>query len=634
MSEEPTSTTPPPGAADGWTNPDKAAMKARVRKLQQLIAVFLKAGKTLRLYSEDHRFFNRFATEFESRLAEQHEFDEALTFEITPTSIQWDGNTVFENREQRQNLAFKLYRDGVRLLQFRRGANAVEVRDFVTLIAREGDRVGGSQDLSVLFWEADFKHIHIAVAETFVEYDEQATETLRRLELDLSDFEREFGVVERGDNEELAQLKTAWDESLAHASAPAGASNAALPAGDGPAYEPAAYGERSGDARATRYGGEDAFRGTQLEDETDMPALPPESMDDYAMEAVYADLHGLEQAYASFEEVGGVLAHVLEAETDAEELTQVLKNLDDALSPLLATAAIGPLNSVLRRIALLHRREAEAGSFREQPLSKFLRNVGRIERLQIIARAINEDWTDAISGELFTFLSLQHPEGLDQLMQFLSQLTPPEPRKVAVEALVLLSKRDPQPWLVALRGENWHLVADAVRALGLIGDRVALEHVSIAYERKEASVRLQALETLKSQRAPRIEQLMLRALEDEDSEVRMTALRYCAVNGLDAAVPSIEDAINSRGFNERTFEERRGWFMTLGMLAGLQVLPRFQKVAEAARRNSNHGPQVHLALLAIRSIRETSARLWLAEFANLSTGELKLLAHKVLAGNR
>ena len=31
-----------------------------MRELRQLMAVFLKAGKTLRLYSEDHRFFSKF----------------------------------------------------------------------------------------------------------------------------------------------------------------------------------------------------------------------------------------------------------------------------------------------------------------------------------------------------------------------------------------------------------------------------------------------------------------------------------------------------------------------------------------------------------------------------------------------
>ena len=95
MADTDTTNKPVP---DGWTSPDRAAMKARVRKLQQLMAVFLKAGKTLRLYSEDHRFFSRFADEFETRLEEQHAIDDALTFEITPTSILWDGNTVFEER--------------------------------------------------------------------------------------------------------------------------------------------------------------------------------------------------------------------------------------------------------------------------------------------------------------------------------------------------------------------------------------------------------------------------------------------------------------------------------------------------------------------------------------------------------
>ena len=629
-----TDTTASPAATNAWTTPDKAALKARVRKLQQLMAVFLKAGKTLRLYSEDHRFFTGFASEFETRLNEQHAIDDALTFEITPTSIQWDGNVVFENREQRQNLAFKLYRDGVRLLQFRRGAKAEEVRDFVTLIAREGDRGGGSQDLSVLFWEADFKHIHIAVAETFVEYDAEAADTLRRLELDLSEFEAQFGVVERDEvSAEAEKLKVAWDGSTATASSPAGASNAAFASDGAPGYEPAAF-AGGGSARDARFGGEEAFRGAHFEDDTDLPALPREAFDDYAMEMVYADLHGLERAYASFEEVGGVLSHVLEAEPSEEELTLLLKNLDDALSPLLSTAAVGPLNSVLRRIALLRQRETEAGSFRARPLAEFMASIGRIERLQIIARAINEDWSEAIRGELFTFLSLQHPGNLEQLMQFLGQLLPPEPRQVAVEALVLLSQRDPKPWLDSLRSPNPRLVADAVAALGMIADPVAIEHVAIAYEREEPAVRLAALETLKTQQTIRIQQLMLRALRDDDGPVRVTALRYCAVNGIEAAVDVIEDAMAARGFQDRPFEERRGWFMTLGMLAGTAVLPRFQAIAERARRSGAYGQDVHLALLAIRSIRESVARAWLAEFAGKATGELKLLSHKVLAGNR
>jgi len=632
MADTDTTNKPVP---DGWTSPDRAAMKARVRKLQQLMAVFLKAGKTLRLYSEDHRFFSRFADEFETRLEEQHAIDDALTFEITPTSILWDGNTVFENRDQRQNLAFKLYRDGVRLLQFRRGATAEEVRDFVTLIAREGERHGGSQDLSVLFWEADFKHIHIAVAETFVEYDDAAADTLRRLELDLSEFEKEFGIVERdGTNEEFERITEDWDGSMAKAGGPAGASNAGF-AGDGglPAYEHEAY-SAAGGRRQARFGGEEEFRGTLQDDDTALPALPPEALDDYAMERVYADLHGLERAYASFEEVGGVLAHVLEAEPDAEELALLLKHLDDALSPLLATAAIGPLNSVLRRIALLQTREEEAGSFRAEPLKEFIKGIGQITRLQIVARAVNEDWSPTLRGEFFTFLSLQHPSNIDQLMTFLGQLLPEEPRHIAVEALVLLSERDTAIWLDALRGGNWHLVADAIYALGLIGDTVALEHVAIAYERDEPSVRLQALETLKTVRTMRVRDMMLRALRDEDAKVRIAALRYCAVGGITDAMPTIEETLASRGFNERPFEERRGWFMTCGLLGGKDVLPRFQRVAENARVNGDHGPEVHLALLAIKSVRETSARVWLSEFTHKSQGELKLLAHKVMAGHK
>ena len=92
---------------------ERAAHRARIKEVERLLAVFLKAGKTLRLYDDDHRFFDRFVQEFGERLHKQLATEHALTLEVTPTSINWDGSAVFKNKEQRENLAFKLYRDGV-----------------------------------------------------------------------------------------------------------------------------------------------------------------------------------------------------------------------------------------------------------------------------------------------------------------------------------------------------------------------------------------------------------------------------------------------------------------------------------------------------------------------------------------
>lgn len=615
---------------------ERAATKARVRDLRQLMAVFLKAGKTLRLYSEGHRFFNKFADEFESRLEGQFEHGDSLTFEITPTNINWDGHTVFENKDQRDNLAFKLYRDGVRLLQFRKGVTALETRDFVSLVARESsDARALGADLSVLFWEADFKNIHIAVAETFVDYDADSANALERLESDLTMFEAEFGLEKRElDEADLEELKKLWDGSKGGAGAGPGSSAVMRPGGhveeDVAAYRPAALDEVPRGQES--YRDDPQFGEPPMYDDTELPALPPESLDDAAMEFVYSDLYGLEQAFASFEEVGGVLAHVVEAEPDPEELVHLLKNLDDALAPLLSTAAIGPLNAILRRLALLARRETEAGSFRAEPLNEFVAGIGKVSRLGVLARAVNEDWNPALRGELFTFLSLQSDTNLPELMKFLAMLLPDGARQVVVDALVIKTRRSSAPWLEALSGANWHMACDCMRALSMLDDVPALGQLVPLYGRDEATVRRKVVDVLKDHRTPRVDGLMMQALEDDDGEVRMMALRYIAVHRMRDSVDVLRRVVRGRGFGDREFKEQRGWYITLGMLGGSELLPEFQAVAQDALATSDASEKVHLTLLAIKAVRETGARSWLQTYAGSARGDLGRLAKKVLEG--
>jgi hypothetical protein len=621
---------------------ERAAIKARVRDLRQLMAVFIKAGKTLRLYSETHRFFSRFADELETRLEGEFEHADALTFEVTPTSINWDGHVVFENKDGRDNLAFKLYRNGVRLLQFRKGVTAAETRDFVALVARESrDARSLGADLSVLFWEADFKNIHLAVAETFVDYDEHSAAALQRLESDLSLFEAEFGLQKREvDEADLEELKKLWDGSKGGTGGPGGggaggpggggATGSAGGAADDQGYRPEAL--RGVEPGEESLRADDSFGAPPLFDPTDLPALPPESLDDAAMEFVYSDLYGLEQAYASFEEVGGVLAHVVEAEPDAEELAHLLKNLDDAIAPLLSTAAIGPLNSILRRLALLAQRETEAGSFRAGPLNEFIGGIGKVSRLGVLARAVNEDWDPGLRGELFTFISLQSPDNLDELLQFLGHLLPDEPRRVVVDALVLMTRRSSAPWLGVLKAANWHLACDAITALGMLDDVPALGQIVQLYRRDEASVRRKVVDVLKDHRTPRVDEMMMDGLQDDDGEVRLAALRYVAVHRLKDAVETIRKVLRSRGFKDRPFAERRGWYITMGMLGGGALLPELARAAEAARDANDAGEDTHLTLLAIKAIRETGARSWLQEYTQSARGEVGRLAKKVLEG--
>lgn len=608
---------------------DTAATKARIRDLQQLLNIFLKAGKTLRLYHDGHHYFEGFIQEFITRLYIQFEAMDALTFEVTPHSINWDGYVIFSNPEQRENMAFKLYRDGVRLLQFRRGANAMEVRDFVELMTRDVERgTNTGNDLSVLFWEADFKSIQIAVAETFVDYSEEAARVLHNIQEELNTLQRSFRV-EEGE----------WDSNKDYQPVAFRGLDLNAQSLSEDEDDPRRSGDLDGDTALRIYqaGGDSGGEGELVEATAAKPykpALPLEIFDDLAMQKVYDDLQGIDNPFATFEDVGVVLATVIFEEEQASALEQLLEHLDDALSPLLASASLGPLNSILRRLSLLEQQGNLHKPFRSEQLQAFFDGLCKTERLRLLAQAINTGWSDELRGELFTFVSLQKRASFDELLRFLGQLEPLAPRRIVVDALLLLCGQQAQYFAPLTDDGNARLTCDALYALGRLADPLTVNRICSAIERPEPMVREAVLNTLREFQSPRIQRLMLDSLNDPADNVRLASLRYLTVFRVKDAVAPISEVIRSRAFAGREFDEKRGWYIALGHIAGESALPALRRLADPGRGQRDIDDAVHLALLGIKSVRSPKARKYLENYAGSCEGDLQLLTHKLLAGRR
>ena len=100
------------------------------------------------------------------------------------------------------------------------------------------------------------------------------------------------------------------------------------------------------------------------------------------------------------------------------------------------------------------------------------------------------------------------------------------------------------------------------------------------------------------------------------------------------ALQPIAENIRSRSFSERDFDERRGWFIALGHLAGPAGLPALLKQAAPFRGSTHITEEVHLALLGIKATRSREGKAWLEAFANDTGGDLQLLTHKILSGRK
>jgi HEAT repeat protein len=231
-------------------------------------------------------------------------------------------------------------------------------------------------------------------------------------------------------------------------------------------------------------------------------------------------------------------------------------------------------------------------------------------------------------------VSLQQRDSLEELFRFLGQIEPAVPRRVVTDALLLLADRQSHEFMPLADDRNPRLACDALYALGRIGDSLTLSQICGTFERPEPMVREAVLSTLGEFQSPRIHRLMQDALADPAANVRVAALRYITVYKIQDALGPISEAIRSRSFAARDFDERRAWFIALGHLGGTGVLATLKKQADPFRGGLQITEAIHLALLGIKATRSPEATAWLEGFAASTSGDLELLTHKILSGRK
>jgi hypothetical protein len=92
----------------------------------------------------------------------------SLTLDVEEGRLLYEGEQVYSHETSRDNLAFLMFRDGIRSLSFHPGLGAGEVEAFADRLAHADDLADTEDDLATAFWEQDFTHIDCLVADPFL----------------------------------------------------------------------------------------------------------------------------------------------------------------------------------------------------------------------------------------------------------------------------------------------------------------------------------------------------------------------------------------------------------------------------------------------------------------------------------
>jgi HEAT repeat protein len=137
---------------------EREAVQELVRDLGRSLRVHL-------LYEGNNTAVGRFVEALQARFAAVWELLPRVAVHVEEREIGWQGETVYRGETRAEDLAFLLYRDGVRELTFLPGFEGAELAAFLDILVRVQRLKADEDDLLTLLWDRDWKHLRYRYVE-------------------------------------------------------------------------------------------------------------------------------------------------------------------------------------------------------------------------------------------------------------------------------------------------------------------------------------------------------------------------------------------------------------------------------------------------------------------------------------
>jgi hypothetical protein len=159
--------------ADGGEQ-ERQDLADRHQRVQLLLTRLATTARSFLLYDAHneavHRFIGLLLSSFQEVLKTEH----SLPLTVQPFEILFTGEPVYLNRDRERSLAFRLYRDGVRQLTFRKGFDWDQLARLLEVLSIRYTGVNQrEEDMVTLLWKARFEHLDVAAVEGILPEDDQ-----------------------------------------------------------------------------------------------------------------------------------------------------------------------------------------------------------------------------------------------------------------------------------------------------------------------------------------------------------------------------------------------------------------------------------------------------------------------------
>jgi len=514
---------------------DERELQRRLEPVRYFAMAFGKAVRSFNMYARNNAALLKFLDDAFRFSQQAFAALGDLEFDVRRDRLTVQGQVVLEDADREYGIPFRMFREGVRRFAIDAGVEQHELNRLIELLAKPRASGELDDDLVSLLWREALPHVRYVTLDVYsvtssAEEEpeaEQAQEALRQ------DLDKLLGAIYQGgmiSADGVKAVNISADDLVALASL-----------GD----ERERDTERIG--QATRRA---IFN------------LNPEAVEELRLEA------SADQDEVLLDTTYDVLLGVLFRVRSARDSQQVILEIVNLFDMLMLERDFKSAAGLVRRLDDFKR----STDLKNLALVKqLLKLFASEQRLSQIAVAINDGVVTSVT-QLSELLAAIGADVVPALLSLLPVVQQPQHRRLLCDIMIDV-KSPPVDLLRKIFGMGeWFVDRDLLYLASRSAEPAAAELILLGCQHAHARVRQQALGMLQSLPGDRVDDVLLQALADAESAVRVTAVRTLAARRTPAAAKRMSALVQDPGFEARDPAEQRTFMLAYATLAGSEAV--------------------------------------------------------------
>ncbi len=559
----------------------------------------LKTVKGLRVYAENNEMLQKYLTHAHDGMTDLLEQVPEVSLAIREDRFLYGKDSVHVSEDRAEGLPFTFYRNAFRRLTFVRGMGRDELFSLFKAVTTDYSTFDyAGEDLVTALWRLALPHLRYLTIDAISLEAKRAESSEAREEIDRiqGDIESIVASIYNTDSndEDIVAGVTITKEDL------------------------------------------EALKDIRKESEEDLDAL------DRATARAIADLPASQIARITQElehedrdvltrQTMDILIRILFSETSSrgtKDVIEVLQQLFDSL-------VLGQrFTHATKLVQQLRNRASSAENMQEMHIARHLLRLFAAEsRVQPVLSALGEGYKTATINEVTDFLRALGSEITPLLLRSLDSLANPAHRRLLCDLIVEFGVPDVSELLEATKDAKWFVLRDVLALASQLPPESVSPLIAHAIRHEHPKVRGQAVGMLRNYgRGVADRYLVERISEDEDLEVRLSAIRVAAARHSAEVKPMLEQMLVVESLGDREPREIRMLTAAFAKIAGSDAVPVLDKILNPGFFASLKSTEAQIAAAyALGAVGTESAMMVLQKGSRSLNGKVREAVKKALA---